>query len=214
VVGVLTGETAIPRGSLQLGCAAGSLDELWGLARKGDGDAFWEVFERCGRHARRLLLSRLGAQEAEDAVQDVFVRALVGLPAVRGSGHACIAGWLVGIAHNYAVDVLRARGRMVARLEPRGLEIFVGEDEPADAAQARELGGVECNAEFDRIVGWLPEAQRQVLGLRYRLGFDDARVANALGKSELAVRLLAHRGLRSLRARHPVSVTEPAVAPS
>jgi RNA polymerase sigma-70 factor (ECF subfamily) len=177
------------------------LDELCRLSRAGDVDAFAELFEYCGRRARRLLHRELVPQEAQDAVQEVFARALAGLPGFRGGGPASVSTWLAAIAHNHIIDLARARELSAKHLDPGGLHVLE-RWEPEDERQARALADVESEAEFDRLVSWLPKSQQHVLALRYRLGLDDRRIAGLLGVSEPAVWMLAQRALRSLRQRH------------
>ena len=131
--------------------------------------------------------------EAEDVVQDTFVRVLehrASLPAVRE-----MRVWLVRIAWNLALDRKR-------RIRPEQMdEIFarslVASDLPADQAlgEAQDLQAVLT--EMER----LPKAERHVLLLSAVEEMGTAEIAAVLGKSESAVRALLFRARTRLRER-------------
>src|SRR5271163_2721333 len=131
--------------------------------------------------------------EAEDVVQDVFVRVLEhrrSLGAVRD-----MRVWLVRIAWNLAVDRRR-------RVRPEQMdEIFIAglaaRSVPADRAvdEARRMKAVL--EEMER----LPKAERHVLLLAAADELGTAEMAEVLGRSESAVRALLFRARTRLRER-------------
>ena len=135
---------------------------------------------------------RSGA-EAEDVVQDVFVRVLEhrrSLPEVRD-----MRVWLVRIAWNLSLDRRR-------RVRPEQMdEIFVAglvaRSVPADRAvdEARRMKAVL--EEMER----LPKAERHVLLLAAADELGTAEMAEVLGRSESAVRALLFRARMRLRER-------------
>ena len=82
--------------------------ELAALARRGEAAAFREIMRRNNRHlfraARGVLRDDL---EAEDVVQEAYVRAFKGLAGFRGE--ASLSTWLTRIALNEALGRLRRR---------------------------------------------------------------------------------------------------------
>src|SRR5579884_3312047 len=81
-------------------------DQLVALFRSGHDEAFRAIHERYHKrlfaYARQMLPGR---QDAEDALQDVFVRAYSGL---RASDHElALRAWLFRVAHNRCIDELR-----------------------------------------------------------------------------------------------------------
>jgi RNA polymerase sigma-70 factor (ECF subfamily) len=142
------------------------------------------------RVAHSVLRSRA---EAEDAVQDVFVRVLEhrrSLAAVRD-----MRVWLIRIAWNLALD--RRRRVRPEQFDEGFAEGLVAKNLPADEAlnQARRMRAVL--RELER----LPKAEREVLLLAAIEELATAEMAAVLGRSESAVRALLFRARMRLRER-------------
>ena len=131
--------------------------------------------------------------EAEDAVQDTFVRVMEHqqkIPAVRD-----LRPWLVRITWNLALD--RRRRIRPDQMDDAFAHTLIGRNTPADIAlhDARELARVF--REIDR----LPRAERQVLLLSAIDELDTRELAQVLNKSESAIRALIFRARTRLRQR-------------
>lgn len=131
--------------------------------------------------------------EAEDVVQDVFVRVLEhqrDLPAVRE-----MRVWLVRIAWNLALD--RRRRIRPEQMDEQFATALVSRSIPADqvVGEARHVKAVM--AEIER----LPGKERHVLLLSAVEELDTAEMAAVLGRSESAVRALLFRARTRLRER-------------
>lgn len=135
---------------------------------------------------------RSGA-EAEDVVQDVFVRVLEhrqSLSSVRD-----MRVWLVRIAWNLSLD--RRRRVRPEQFDEGFAESLVAKSLPADKAldEARRMRAVL--REMER----LPKAERHVLLLSVVEELGTAEMAEVLGRSESAVRALLFRARTRLRER-------------
>ena len=142
------------------------------------------------RIAHSVLRSRA---EAEDVVQDVFVRVLEhrrSLTAVRD-----MRVWLVRVAWNLAID--RRRRIRPEQFDEGFADSLVAKNLPADEAldEARRLRLVL--RELER----LPRAERDVLLLSVVEELGTAEMAEVLGRSESAVRALLFRARTRLRER-------------
>jgi RNA polymerase sigma-70 factor (ECF subfamily) len=131
--------------------------------------------------------------EAEDAVQDTFLRVMQHkqkLPAIRD-----LRVWLVRITWNLALD--RRRRIRPDQLDDTSALTLAAHHTPADIAldDARELARVF--REIDR----LPRAERQVLLLSALDELDNRELAQVLNKSESAIRALIFRARTRLRER-------------
>ena len=80
----------------------------------GDADAFRLLVDRHGRNLHRLAFRMTGsADDAEDVVQEAFIRAFRQLASY--DGRAAVGTWLHRITVNCAVDLLRSRRRRSRR---------------------------------------------------------------------------------------------------
>lgn len=142
------------------------------------------------RVAYSVLRSRA---EAEDVVQDVFVRVLEhrrSLLTVRD-----MRVWLIRIAWNLALD--RRRRIRPEQFDESFAESLVASSVPADEAidEAQRLKAVLD--ELER----LPKAERHVLLLSAVEELGTAEMAEVVGRSESAVRALLFRARTRLRER-------------
>ncbi|TAJ10232.1 MAG: RNA polymerase subunit sigma-70, partial [Planctomycetota bacterium] len=87
--------------------APDELVELAGRVRLGDRAAFTALYERFARSVHAVLATRLAADEAEDRVQEVFLKAWRARGELREPGR--VGAWLVSIARREAIAGLRAR---------------------------------------------------------------------------------------------------------
>jgi len=142
------------------------------------------------RVAYSLLRSRT---EAEDVVQDVFVRILRRTPdllAVRD-----LRVWLIRITWNLSID--RQRRIRPDQIDEDFAKTLVATNAPADEA----LNDAQRMKSVLRELQKLPRAERQVLLLSTVEGLETLEVAKVLRRSESAVRALLFRARTRLRQR-------------
>lgn len=163
-------------------------ERLAHLACGGDRDAFWQLVERHHPAIYRLTTALLGAgAQAEDAAQEVFVRAYDSLG--RYDPERPFGPWLRGIA----VNVCRQYGHRGARHQARQVPLSEAEANPTGAEPRPGPGAaLEALAELDEIY-------RVPLALFYVEDASVDEVAEALGLSPGAVRVRLHRGREKLR---------------
>jgi RNA polymerase sigma-70 factor (ECF subfamily) len=170
---------------------AADLPTIVARAAEGDVDALRTLFDRYGERVRRYVRLRLGrVQDAEDAVQDVFIAVWRGLPGFRYEHEGSFPGWLFGIARHVVGQHRRRsdRAQLVSIQEmPESTMEFEG------TVVSRRL----LVAELQR----LPEAQREAVVLRFIVGLSLRETAAALGRSERAVTALQLRALDGLKRR-------------
>lgn len=133
--------------------------------------------------------------EAEDVVQDVFVRVLEHrrtLPEVRQ-----MRVWLIRIAWNLALD--RRRRIRPEQMDEAFAQTLISANTPADQAlnEAQQMSSVL------RQIEKLPKPERNVLLLSAVEELGTAEIADVLKKSESAVRALLFRARTRLRKRLP-----------
>ncbi len=142
------------------------------------------------RVANSLLRDRT---EAEDVVQDTFLRVLQNqtkLPAIRD-----LRPWLIRIAWNLALD--RRRRIRPDQADETFLAALISQSTPADQTLGEAQQMHQTLAALDR----LPAPERQVLLLSALQELETTEIAQIMNKSESAVRALLHRARTRLRER-------------
>jgi len=135
--------------------------------------------------------------EAEDATERTFLSALAGLAGFEerarpedGPEASTFRIWLFQIARNVVAE--RRRGR---RRRPEApLDLVATTPDPADVEGT--VVRREAAAAAWRAVGTLSGDRRRAVVLRFVHEMTTAEIAAILGRSEGAVRVLIHRGLR------------------
>jgi RNA polymerase sigma-70 factor (ECF subfamily) len=159
------------------------------LARRtlaGDRAAFDALVRRHQKSVYGIAYGILrSASDAEDAAQDVFLRAFRYLPSFDPS--RSFEGWLMAIAVNQARALRRGR-RGEAGLDPGALE------GPSEAAGNPELREAALRAIED-----LPERQRDAMLLFLNTELTLDQIGEALGCSKGAVGAHLHRARLALR---------------
>src|SRR5213594_3739733 len=151
--------------------------------------------------------------DAEDAVQDAFVRAWRSRD--RFEGRAAMRSWLYRIATNVCLDMLKSKKRTtpmdlgparepvesnlnipieITWLEPIPLHLIAPERDPAEVAVANE----SIRLAFVAALQHLPARQRAVLILREVLDWQASEVAELLGTSVASVNSALQRARATL----------------
>jgi RNA polymerase sigma-70 factor (ECF subfamily) len=136
-------------------------------------------------------------QEAEDLAQQVFIKVLQALPGYQVRPGQPFSAWLITITRNTVLDWHRRQGR----LQLESPERIEGRREHSSPEQARSLLTWIKDADLDFFIERLPQAQRDVVVLRYLFGFENAEIARIIDRSERAVWDLHSRALTGLEQR-------------
>ena len=179
-------------------------DQLLALFRAGSDEAFNTLHDRYRQrlfaYVRQMLASQ-SRQDAEDVLQDVFVRAFGALRA--DDRQVNVRAWLYRVAHNRCIDHLR-------RPIPAPADVFEMSrtplHDPLEDAQRRE--------DLRRLVtdvGRLPEQQRSALLMREIDGMSYADLATALDVTVPAVKSLLVRARLGLVEAAEARTTDCAV---
>jgi RNA polymerase sigma-70 factor (ECF subfamily) len=142
----------------------------------------------------RYAFRRLGSiQDAEDAVQEVFLRAFAQRSELAKASP--VAAYLYRSVANACTDLLRKRSRVAtSRDGPQADELLSPESGPPElAAAADELRRAED------LLGRLPDAQAEVIRLRVFDGLRLGEIAAAVGCSVNTVASRLRYGFRKLR---------------
>ncbi len=166
--------------------------EVLSAAQEGSEDAFSLLFRDANPSLLRYL--RVIAPEvAEDVAAETWLQVLRGLTGFRG-GEQDWRAWLFTISRRKVIDDARRRSRRPA---------VPLSDVPAGrlplAADAADVALEHLSTRNAiAMLAALPPLQAEVILLRVVAGLDTEVVARMLGRSQGAVRVAAHRGLRQL----------------
>jgi RNA polymerase sigma-70 factor (ECF subfamily) len=163
-------------------------------ARTGDQHALADLYDWYMPRVYRYAVARLGnTAEAEDVTEEVFLKMLGGIGSFRWRD-VPFSSWLFRIAHNEVATHFRRtaqRGGPTAALSEDMVDHAAG-----PAAQVEETMTIE---EVRRATDALPEAQRDVIVLRFAVGLSISETAKALGKREGNVKALQHKAVAKLQ---------------
>jgi RNA polymerase sigma-70 factor, ECF subfamily len=175
--------------------------ELVARLQRGDDAAFEEVVRAYGGRllsvARRLLGNDADAQ---DAVQDAFVRAFKAIHTFEA--RARLYTWLHRIVVNTALMKLRERRRRPTESIDELLPDFRSDGHQAVASREWSdalLERKETGAIVREAIARLPDQYREVLVLRDIEDRDTAEAAELLGTTPNAVKVRLHRARQALR---------------
>jgi RNA polymerase sigma-70 factor (ECF subfamily) len=174
-------------------------------AAQGDQDAFARIMRRYNQRLYRLAVSVMGdASEAEDVLQESYVRAFYAFATYAGAGS--LGAWLARIVRNEAIDRVRAR-------ESRRTHVAIeaelggqsGEDETNVTSDPLMIDpqALAANAELRRLlehaIQRLPEQFRTAFVLREVEGLSVEETAEYLGIPAATVKTRDHRARNLLR---------------
>jgi RNA polymerase sigma-70 factor (ECF subfamily) len=183
-----------------------AFDEVLASARAGDELAFAELWRWLHPPLLRWLVV-VASSDVEDIESEVWLSTSRGLASFKGDADA-FRGWVFTIARRRAIDWGRRRRRQPQTAELNELAIVdVAHPAPShvDAAVARDSALA--------LLRRLTPDQRESLALRVIVGMSVRETAAVVQKSEGAVRVLCHRGLRALAEQLDAARLAGGVAP-
>lgn len=190
--------------------------ELAASAAAGDPGAFQAIMRRHNRLVFRAARSILRSDaEAEDAVQEAYLKAWRALPSFRAE--ARLSTWLVRIAINEALQRVRRRGAVVIPLEGAAGDPAPDLQVEGDAEDQpdRLVGRAQMRRLMEAHIDALPEVFRTVFMLRAVEELSVEETAQALHVPEATVRTRFFRArglLRESLSREMDFATEDAFA--
>jgi RNA polymerase sigma-70 factor, ECF subfamily len=183
------------------GEAGGGVDER-GLvvAAQNDPTKFDALYELHFERVYGFVSSRARDRAtAEDVTSAVFHKALENLPKYEWRG-VPFAAWLLRIAANAIADQAK-HARRESALDDDPREGNATANLQGSEMRAEELRAIEHRARLFRLIGKLPEVQKQVIFERFVEQRSIAEIAERLGKTAGAIKQLQLRAVQRLRAQ-------------
>ncbi len=169
-------------------------------AREGHPQAIGDLYDVYAARIQHYCYVRLGnRQAAEDCVQEVFISIWKALPAIEYRGESAFMGWMYTITYHEVVTYIRrAKHRVDVSLTP---------DAQLVDLKSVDVAGKICDGEALRdALTQLTADQLRVITLRFFGGLSTSEVAEALDRTDGAIKLLQHRAIN--RLQHLLAINE------
>ena len=173
--------------------------DLVDRARNGEQEALGLIYDAYLPRLYRYCLSKVGNEtDAEDLAEEVFLKVLGAIGdfewrSTGADGRIPFGAWLFRIARNHVTSFHRRRAA-------RGAPAELSESIRDERRGPQEL--VETKMTIEEVleaVRELPDAQREVVLLRFTAGLSVAETAEVLGKQQTNVKVLQHKGVKRLK---------------
>jgi len=162
-------------------------------AIRGEASAFGSLYDKYQPQIFRFIFLKVGhREEAEDLTHQVFLKSWQNINNFNFQGFP-FSSWLYSVARHQVIDFYRTKKKNVAFEEIIELEI--------NEESLPETLDIEATIEqVKEAIGRLGGEQQDVIILRFIEDFSVREVASIMDKTEGAVKLLQHRGIKNLRA--------------
>ncbi len=157
-------------------------------AQRGDMQAFAQIYQRFGAACFQLALRILGQrQQAEDVVQEVFLKMIDTIGSYRGD--APFGAWLKRMAANTCIDQLRRQ----RHLSDADADVLLARTASAEADASGSI-------DIESLLARLPPRARAIVILHELEGYTHAELAAMFGHSESYSKSTLARALKRLSA--------------
>lgn len=155
-----------------------------------DSEAFGELYTYYVTKIYRYVYYNVHSKErAEDITQEVFLKAWKAIGSCKGK-EKTFSSWLYRIAHNLIIDKLRKSQKHTSHETELPEDIRDTSDRMEISLEQRDLL---------KVIDVLSPNQRQVILMKFIENMDNREIAETMGKSTGAVRILQMRALEVLR---------------
>ena len=160
----------------------------------GDQAAFAELYDEFAQRLYAFIRIKVSSQtEAEDILQEVFLKAWVGIKSLDVS-NLNFSAWLYKVTGNTINDYYRKKYRESPSVPLEEAAELPSEDSPSDNASH----GLERDV-IKQTLDHLPAHYKEVIELRFFQDFSVADTASIMGRSSVTVRVWQHRALNQLK---------------
>jgi len=161
------------------------------MAQAGDSQAFAQVYDALVKPIYRYIYYRVEESIAEDLTEETFLKVWQNLGKYKKESTP-FASWAFRIAHNLVVDYYRKNQSTdeISEEVP---------DTQEHSAPDRQTNLKLTQVRLRKIIRKLPDNYQQIIILKYINDLDNRQIAESIGKTEGAVRILQFRALEQLR---------------
>lgn len=162
-------------------------------AKRGEKEPFGQLYDHYIAQIYRFILMKTNNKvEAEDLTHEVFLSAWQNLQSYKFQGFP-FSSWLYQIARNKVIDYYRTKKSHTSleNLDENILQVVGVVENRLD--KVLEIEKVR------EAISQLGSEQQDVIIMKFVEDLSNEEIANALGKSEGAVRLIQHRAINNLK---------------
>jgi RNA polymerase sigma-70 factor (ECF subfamily) len=181
-------------------------ETLLAQAKRGDVQALGALLDSFRPYVRVIVHAVRGQRlpgrlDDSDLIQDALLQAVRSFPAFQGHTLAEFVTWLRQVAIRSAAQTLRRLGGTQKRkpAKERALAQLCDQIEAPGTAPSEQAIGKEQAAHIAEALAQLPEEHQRVILLRLIDGLSHTEIAERLGSTPAAVRMMYLRALRQLR---------------
>ena len=170
------------------------IESLVRKAKKGDAEAFGQIYDKFVVPIYRYIYYRVSRSEAEDLTELVFLRAWEKRRSYSKQKGNSFNSWVFRIAHNAVVDHYRTKTKTET--------CELSEEIPESRVAADPVANLENKFEQQSLIlalRELPQLQQQVVILKFVNGFENEEISEVVEKSVGAVRVIQFRALNRLK---------------
>jgi RNA polymerase sigma-70 factor, ECF subfamily len=162
--------------------------------QRGDEQTFDTIFHQHKRGVYNLAYRTVGAEMAEDAMQEVFIQVYKSLGRFRPTGS--FRAWLYRITLNVCRDSKRWHERRPAAQYDDSLDSIPDPSDPVDSVESRWMYG-----QVESAIQTLPEDERVAIELHYLQGLSYRELSKALGCPSGTIKARIHHAISRLRPK-------------
>jgi len=171
------------------------------LAQEGDSESFQVLFDGHRERVFSLAYHYLKNQaDAEDVMQETFIKAYHGLPGYKPDKGLNFSSWLNRICINASIDSLRkSRGKDVRALDPEeaaNTPAPSNSSDPEKSARNREI-----RERIDQALNKLSPKQRMIFTLRHYQEYSIREIAEHMESTEGSIKKHLFRAVEMLKKR-------------
>jgi len=167
--------------------------EIVKRAKKGEAEAFGQLYDEHMPRIFRFIFLKVGRKEtAEDLAHEVFLSAWQNIGNYEFRGFP-FSSWLYRIANNAVIDYYRT-SKNISDLESLPEEFF--SEAPGIAGEIDK--GIDLKI-IQSALAKLEANQQNVLIMKFVDELSNKEIAEIIGKSEGAVRVIQHRAIKNLK---------------
>ncbi|HDJ23643.1 MAG TPA: RNA polymerase sigma factor [Candidatus Aminicenantes bacterium] len=175
--------------------------QLIKLSQEGQVEAFRQLFQLHGQRIFSLAYSYLkNAQDAEDILQETFIKAFQALSSFRQDRNSSFSGWLSRIGINCCLDLLRQKKAQLRRENSLKNMSLINHNlkNSGQNLELKEQAKVLAS-KIEHFLDYLPPKQRMVFILRHYQGYSIREIAEDMGVSEGTVKKMLFRAFATIR---------------